>query len=121
MLIGFNAKIIKLPENEDLTFPREMFVTNRPNLSIVDHKFKHEMIPTIILWRNSDINAIHKYVGVHHEDIQKYKNGQIYRTVFWRFAEEIPEKSSEKELLLDKAEELITKANELKEMASKLK
>ena len=112
MLMGFNAKIIKLPENGDLTFPRKMLVWDND---------ESDAITTIVLWENKFGKPYFPFIAVTDGFEEAFNFGGKYSTTKWKHAKEIPIISKEKEDLLSKAEELIAKANELKEMASKLK
>jgi hypothetical protein len=99
-------KIIILPE--ELPLPREVYVWNDKFTS------KEKCCLVGILIGNAD----YPYV-VSDIDINEVLKGEEYTSYFYKHMEEL-HNNNEKEELLKKADELIAKANELKESASKL-
>ena len=98
----YNAEIIELPEEK--TYPRVMLVSS-------DETYWHKRVVfmkkcgVFLAWVDAETL----------EDAENEKD-----TCFWKYAKDLPEINTQKELLLSKANELIAKAEELKKEANKL-
>jgi hypothetical protein len=109
---GCAIKSVPLAEflNENKTFPRKMLVWDYDG---------EEKLERIVLAELPG-NPIYRYITalVWHEE--RFNSGKEYYISQYKYAEELPEENPQKQVLLDKADELIRKAEELKKEANKL-
>jgi len=95
---------------EEKTFPRKMLVWQREGAEKAERMVLAELPG----------NPVYRYITANVCTKEELNEENGYYTSSYRYAEEIPEENSQKQILLDKADELIKKAEELKQEASKL-
>ena len=106
-----NAKIIELPKKEELPLPRYMMCWDRDESNAIKRLVWH-------IHPETKEKSRFEVIGI--DDEENFKFGRNYLCFTYNYAKEMPIENLQKQILLDKAEELIQKANELKEEANKL-
>jgi hypothetical protein len=89
--IEHKAEIIKLPEINEKTLPREMLVWN--------DKDKPE--PRMVVWINPDKNHKTQCIAIRRDDLEAFKNGKRFSTWEWEHYKEIPEEPETLEMTME--------------------